>query len=74
MFGPLSPEISGKMQQLLLSPTASSTAAAMQQQHQPVAAPAAAAAVFGVGGGYQVQPELHDMLEEELTADIFGFE
>jgi len=73
MFGPLSPALSGKMQQLLLSPratTAAAAAAAVAMQQQQVAA----------GGGYggylqQQQHELHELpLEEEMTADIFNLE
>ena len=73
MFGPLSPAMSApKMQQLLLSPRAAAAAGMGGGQA------AAAAALLAAGGGglpaWQ-QDSLHELpLEEEMTADIFGFE
>lgn len=67
MFGPLSPALSNKAQQLLLSPTAAQT--------PRQAAAAAAAMALAAAGGWGMQAEHHELpLEEEMTADIFDLE
>jgi hypothetical protein len=85
MFGPLSPALSNKVQQVLLSPRASSqmqqlllsprAAGAQQGGAAAAAAALAAAANAAAGAGWALDPASEELpLEEMMTADIFGLE